>query len=186
MKILIDIPTDQYNEIVYVNYERLRDIVRDGVVIEKCEDAISREAVINLINHSLCDLKRDADKQIFINTVNSLPPVTPRTNLAETSQDCISRDDVDAYIAKLMSGYLYDEERTRLEEFSAYLWELPSVKPERPKGKWIFHKSFDDGHKNCNECIECNQCHTWLGYDCYAKTPYCPNCGAEMSGGDSE
>ena len=47
MKIVIDIPTDQYNEIVYVNYERLRDIFRDGVVIEKCEDAISREAVLN-------------------------------------------------------------------------------------------------------------------------------------------
>ena len=41
MKIVIEIPTDQYNEIVYVNYERLRDIVRDGVVIEKCEDCIS-------------------------------------------------------------------------------------------------------------------------------------------------
>lgn len=54
------------------------------------EDCIRREAVINLINHSLCDLKRDGDKQIFINTVNSLPSVTPRTNLAETSQDCIS------------------------------------------------------------------------------------------------
>jgi len=64
--------------------------------------------------------------------------------------------------------------------------QLPSVTPERPKGKWIFHKPFDDGHKNCNECIECNQCHTWLGYDCYAKTPYCPNCGAKMESEDKE
>ena len=49
-------------------------------------------------------------------------------------------------------------------------------------GHWIFHKPFDNGRKNCNECIECSQCHTWLGYDCYAKTPYCPNCGARMDG----
>lgn len=52
--------------------------------------------------------------------------------------------------------------------------------PQPKMGQWIFHKPFDIGHKNCNECIECSQCHTWLGYDCYAKTPYCLNCGAKM------
>lgn len=55
------------------------------------------------------------------------------------------------------------------------------IEEQQPKtGKWIFHKPFDDGHKNCNGCIECSQCHTWFGHDCYAKTPYCPNCGAKM------
>jgi hypothetical protein len=53
-------------------------------------NVVDRDAVINLVKYSLCDLKRDADKQIFVNTINSLPSVTPRTNLAETSQDCIS------------------------------------------------------------------------------------------------
>ena len=60
------------------------------------------------------------------------------------------------------------------------LMNLPSVTPQQKVGKWIFHKPFDDGCKNCNECIECSQCHIWLGYDCYAKTLYCPNCGAKM------
>lgn len=63
--------------------------------------------------------------------------------------DAVSRDDVDAYIAKLMSGYLYDEERTRLEEFSAYLWELPSVKPQLdPSGDSIREliREFDNKH----------------------------------------
>lgn len=120
MKILIDIPIDQYNEIVYVNYERLRDIVRDGVVIEKCEDTISREEVINLINHSLCDLKRDADKQIFINTINSLPSVTP----------------------------------------------------QKPKGKWIEHEIRD----TCR-WLTCSICgYEWID----KKENYCHNCGAEM------
>jgi hypothetical protein len=90
MKIVIDIPTDQYNEIVYVNYERLRDIVRDGVVIEKCEDAVSREAALLALTG--IDLPTDRDKLIalFTNRIQHLPSVTPRTNLAETSQDCIS------------------------------------------------------------------------------------------------
>lgn len=44
-------------------------------------------------------------------------------------EDCISREAVDNYIVKLMSGYLYDEERTRLEDLTAYIWELPSVTP---------------------------------------------------------
>lgn len=71
--------------------------------------------------------------------------------------------------------------------FGDYNKMIEPLRTEIPKkGKWIFHKPFDDGHKNCNECIECNQCHTWLGYDCYAKTRYCPNCGAEMSGGGDD
>ena len=44
--------------------------------------------------------------------------------------DCISREAVDEYITNLLSGYLYDEERTRLEDLTAYIWELPSVIPQ--------------------------------------------------------
>jgi hypothetical protein len=78
MQIVIDIPTDQYNEIVYVNYERLRDIVRDGVVIEKCEDAVSREAALLALTGM--DLPTDRDKLIalFTNRIQHLPPVTPQ------------------------------------------------------------------------------------------------------------
>ena len=48
----------------------------------------------------------------------------------EPCEDTISRQAVDEYISHLLSGYLYDEERERLENFSAWLWdELPSVQP---------------------------------------------------------
>ena len=49
--------------------------------------------------------------------------------------DCISREAVDEYITNLLSGYLYDEERTRLEELTAYIWELPSVTPQPYKAE---------------------------------------------------
>lgn len=145
------------------------------------------------------------------------------------SEDCISREDVDAYIAKLMSGYLYDEERTRLEEFSAYLWELPSVTPrtnlaetsrdcisrqavidyakdtcldldkyedtevfcdeikampsvtpERPKGKWIGSNGVNYTYPNSFTICSVCKCHSDKFYK------YCPNCGAEMIGGGED
>ena len=139
---------------------------------------VDRDAVINLIKYSLCDLKRDNDKQIFINTINSLPSAQ-----SQPCEDAVSRQDVDAYIAKLMSGYLYDEERTRLEEFSAYLWELPSVTPERLKGTW---KVFTD--INADRRYSCSICNNYIIKlrEDEREFNYCPNCGAEMSGGGED
>ena len=146
--------------------------------------------------------------------------------------DAVSRQDVDAYIAKLMSGYLYDEERTRLEEFSAYLWELPfvtprtnlaktsqdcisreavleglanmakakaksdaqksmmgrcmffveqlpSVTPQRPKGKWIeiFVETPNDPYNYGFKAHKCSKCE----YRPLQISNYCPNCGADNS-----
>lgn len=80
------------------------------------EDCIRREAVINLINHSLCDLKRDGDKQIFVNTINSLPPVTPQEpktgHWIETSEGTVCSecgkypyDDGEYHIANWSSAF---------------------------------------------------------------------------------
>lgn len=67
------------------------------------------------------------------------------------------------------------------EEYEEFLNNAIETSEQEPKtGHWIFHKPFDSGHKNCNECIECSQCHTWYGYNYYIKTPYCPNCGLRM------
>ena len=68
---------------------------------------------------------------------------------------------------------------------TAYDMAIKALEQQPKSGKWIFHKPFDNGRKNCNECIECSQCHIWLNYDFYAKTPYCPNCGADMRGEDN-
>lgn len=106
-----------------------------------------------------------------------------------TCEDCISRQAVEEMIkAELPERGMWEiegdkEKETVCEvcvELMQKLSDLPPVTPQPKTGKWIFHKSFDNGRKNCNECIECSQCHTWLGHDCYAKTPYCPICGARM------
>ena len=133
------------------------------------------------------------DKQRAIDTLVKIEPC----------EDAISRQAVDNYIIKLLSGYLYDEERTRLEELSAYLWELPSVNPQEPKycdrnicikneyngigcdecevtksqEPKIGHWSHDGSHwKNRFICSEC-------GYKLFDEpTNYCPNCGCRMEG----
>jgi len=45
---------------------------------------------------------------------------------------------------------------------------LPSVQPERKKGKWIYNPPMYD----------CDQC----GAEIYDPSPFCPMCGADMGG----
>ena len=53
---------------------------------------------------------------------------------------------------------------------------LPSVEPERPKGRWI-RKS------NMIWCSHCGDAPIDEAYNWYpTETPYCPNCGADMRG----
>lgn len=75
--------------------------------------------------------------------------------------------------------------------------QLPSAEPERKTGKWVGVKEFCD-HINekaeregkgprfipsgMNNCVYCNQC--WESND--RRTTYCPNCGADMRGGEDD
>lgn len=59
------------------------------------------------------------------------------------------------------------------------LRRLPSVTPQRPKGKWIpIHplQEDDDGAYICSNCEHGD-------WDCDTSYKYCPFCGAEMNGG---
>ena len=108
-----------------INYERLRDIVRDGVVIEKCEDAISRKAVSKIIT-------------------------------------------------KWLSNPYY-ELKDNIYDMTRKISKLPPVTPQRMQGEWI---DTDDNLANCSNCGYQIDIHQNRGY-----MNYCPNCGAEMSGG---
>lgn len=78
-----------------------------------------------------------------------------------------------AWVDKYGDVYTPDE----MPEYQA-IEALPSVQPERKRGRWIPVTNGRGGH-------ECSLCHTyapsfqtgdeWL-------TDYCPNCGADMRG----
>lgn len=78
-----------------------------------------------------------------------------------------------------------------------YVKKMPSAQPERKTGKWVGVKEYCDhinekaeregkGHRfipsGMNNCVYCNQC--WESND--RRTTYCPNCGADMRGGEDE
>ena len=85
-------------------------------------------------------------------------------------EDCISREAVHDLMAMLLSDYLHDEDREKIELIDAKIAELPSVTPEEKTGKWI------NVHDNIGECSCCgiNKMHVWYNF--------CPNCGADMRG----
>ena len=57
--------------------------------------------------------------------------------------------------------------------------KMPTIEPERKKGKWI--------HKGCG-CFECDQCGERVSLNVYIaekasdRFKFCPNCGADMRG----
>lgn len=91
--------------------------------------------------------------------------------MQQPCEDCISREEVQDLISRWLSDYLLDETREALETINYKVGDMPSVTPERPKGKWM----------------ECGGDEPWLkGYCCSLcnftttqKYDYC-TCGAKM------
>lgn len=102
-------------------------------------------------------------------------------------EDCISRAEVQDLISRWLSDYLLDETREVLETINYKVGDMPSITPQRPKGKWIL---------NDNQGIQavgyltyhCSECGREISSKYHGKIsllkeyPFC-HCGAEMSGG---
>lgn len=85
-------------------------------------------------------------------------------------EDCISRQVVIEYITANY-GFCHN--------LIDWVKDLPSVTPERPKGKWIDVNDNDShgwGAYKCHACSECKDYYTTSAYE----MKYCPNCGAYM------
>lgn len=98
---------------------------------------------------------------------------------AQPCEDCISREEVQDLISRWLSDYLLDETREALETINYKVGDMPSVTPERPKGKWIETPVENDIVPVVFKCSEC-------GMRVVNPYKYCPNCGAEMSGGGED
>lgn len=109
-------------------------------------------------------IKQEKEKGLIILPPYFTPLLVPNDieiRIEQQSEDVISREAVDKYITELLSGYLYDEERERLETFSAYLWELPSVtvrqselKPFTAEHHKVYMEGWNDGRKKLLEAME--------------------------------
>ena len=59
--------------------------------------------------------------------------LNPSYNSVKTELDCVSREAVQDLIAKLLSDYLHDEDREKIENVNAEIGELPSVTPQKKR-----------------------------------------------------
>lgn len=96
---------------------------------------------------------------------------------AQPCEDCISREEVQDLISRWLSDYLLDETREALEIINYKVGDMPPVTPQRPKGKWIEIEI--DAGEFIYKCTKC-------GMRVINPYNYCPNCGADMRGGEDE
>lgn len=81
-----------------------------------------------------------------------------------------------------------------VEEILHNIETMPSVTPERPKGKWIKIQSGDEDFPESIVCSRCKNENSHLDFNehsepigkVFVTSKYCPNCGAEMSGGGED
>jgi len=91
----------------------------------------------------------------------------------EPCDDVVSRKDIQDYIAKYLSQYLYEDVRQAVEAIDTYIGDMPSVTPK--SGKWIL--TIEDWNKwTCSNCgyVKRTDIHVNIGWK------FCPNCGAKM------
>ena len=129
------------------------------------EEAIS---IMNVIIHML-------EPQYDTERVEDAVSMAIKALEQQPCEDAISREAVLDYIAKLLSGYLYEEERGRLEDFTTYIAEMSPVTPTRTKGRWIEQKDIHKHHYGWSFCSECG---AFLMSSDGAN--YCSCCGAKM------
>ena len=103
--------------------------------------------------------------------------------------DLISRQAACALICDLMCGR--DEPCSDASDCNMLegIHSLPSVQPERKKGKWIKEGSYKDRWGDTIEILRCPICEFKHDYSCgdtYKHDDgwfnFCPNCGADMRG----
>ena len=102
----------------------------------------------------------------------------------QPSEDCISREEAQDLISRWLSDYLLDETREALETINYKVGDMPPVKPERPKGKWIEYKVDIAPHPL--HCSLCGFSNHYISNRYMREFRRCPNCGAEMSGGEED
>ena len=140
--------------------------------VEPCDDCISRQAAKKIIfdefegwptDEEVAQLKR-LTKQF-----DDLPSVTPTVSKPEIlPEDCISREALNEILkADCADG---DNMTVISDETAKKIAELPSVTPERKKGKWISRP----------RVYECSECGIIRARDTTGKYNYCPNCGVKM------
>ena len=95
----------------------------------------------------------------------------------ESSEDCISREAVIDHICEDKECYKEECKGRTLKRCPDLQWvfDLPSVTPQRPNGKWKMNSDYPD-RLICDKCNAQFDVWHWESKQMH----YCPNCGARM------
>lgn len=92
--------------------------------------------------------------------------------------DLIKRSDA----VLILSSEMYAEGHgTNLDDCvqEAKAWMAAAPSADRPTGEWVYRES-----NHVERIYLCSNCRNYEAWGETEKTPYCPNCGARMMGGD--
>ena len=178
---------------VYVD----RDDVLKILEQEPCEDAISRQAVLDIAKTSKSNW---IDNSVLFKKVNNLPPVTPQPKIdtwsikevadtlekhglikeQEPCEDAVSRQALYEWLDGWKEKNKYYHPHTKNEiipicEVIDIIQSLPSVTPKPKTGRWI---DIMVGDMPAQACDQCNTFYP-LAYT-GGGHKFCPNCGAKM------
>lgn len=158
-------------------------------------DLIRRRDALDAIDSWRRDYPLDLQEPIddCWNSVRELPAVQS-DHVADVSKkvegDCISRQAATSIPIlpkehRKIFKSIDDAFETGWNEALSCVNMLPSVQPERKKGNWV---TVDRRYVRCSECGLETTKNELRGIALFGENePYfCPNCGADMRGGDSE
>ena len=138
------------------------------------DDLISRQGVFDVLNG--IKIPRNATWYQYYRQALDEVGCLPTISKVRTADDCISRQAAIYEIhedADWLAAQGSDWQVERMERDKSILMSLPSIQPERLKGKWIHQAKFGR--------IECDQCGK-VFRNTFAPKNFCPKCGADMRG----
>ena len=162
----------------YISLRRFLEVKAEAEK-EPCEDAISRQAVLDLIEHynsdGLGSVFYGYEEGVkFADKVKKLPPITSQ----EPCEDAIRREDAINAVSEALEHVFVEHEDIAKKMIN----KLPPVNPQPKTGHWVY-KIYGGFHEQGD--WYCSHCDYQFNYgNGHAK--HCPECGYEMSEAPTE
>ena len=172
---------------------------------------ISRQAAIDAVDAighiaTMPDGDKCVRRSAVKYTLSMLPPAQPEERTEKRTEtyacDLISRQAAIDLLSDYANTVSLDEKLNVSARIAIQIGitncigivnhNIPSVQPERKKGKWKFEKMKHIINGEVRDAIICSECDSgYFRYDISDNTVqnipnFCPNCGADMRGGQDE
>lgn len=205
MKLIIDIPEEDYKNRTLINYFKcysteLDKIIYDGTPLEaqpnRCDSCIHSEeqdgsncyeCVKGMADNFEAQSTEIIEQTELKPSYNSVKFELEQQPSECTEHPCLGKlcryykqPCEDAISRQAAIDFIIDNYGLKCSSLTNGIRDyLPPVTPQPKIGKWIQTKDECDGVNFYDFSFECSKC----GKEQSFKSNYCPNCGAEMNGG---